>query len=123
MTFFDKDTLRKSIAPKVTSVYQVLHFDPYPAGVVLSDIVQTPPLAVYVEVSPGYVAQVRRWEPGTRIRAIIRSEIFTIEEKVAEMGWSEAVCEKVFQETGYAWDHALVQYYFEGKIEECHEEN
>jgi hypothetical protein len=95
MTFSDKETLRKSIAPQVTSVYQVLHFDPYPSGVVLSDIVQTPPLDVYVEVSPVYVAQVRRWDPGTRIRATLRAEIFTIAENVAEMGWSQAGCEKV----------------------------
>lgn|SRR2546425_3147489 len=122
MTWFDKDTLRNSIAPQVTSVYQVLHFDPYPSGVVLSDIMQTPPLDVYVEVSPIYLAQVRRWAPGTRLRATLRAEIFTMAEKVIEMGWSKAGCEKVLHETSYAWDHALVQYYFEGKIEEIHEE-
>ena|SRR5438876_11332669 len=77
MAFFDKETLRKSIAPKVTSVYQVLKFDRYPYEVLLSDIMQRPPVDVWVDVSPVYVAQVRQWQPGTVIRATIQSEVFT----------------------------------------------
>ena len=121
MAFFDKETLRKSIAPQVTSVYQVLKFDRYPYEVLLSDIMQRPPVDVWVDVSPVYVAQVLHWQPGTVIRATIQSEVFTIEEKVQEMGWSKAVCEKMLQETGYSWDNALVKYYFEGKIAELSE--
>jgi hypothetical protein len=121
MAFFDKETLRKSIAPKVTSVYQVLKFDRYPYEVLLSDIMQRPPVDVWVDVSPVYVAQVLHWQPGTVIRATIQSEVFTIEEKVQEMGWSKEVCEKMLQETGYSWDNALVKYYFEGEIAEVYE--
>jgi hypothetical protein len=121
MAFFDKDTLRKSIAPKVTSVYQVLKCDRYPYEVLLSDIMQRPPVDVWVDVSPVYVAQVRQWQPGTVIRATIQSEVFTIEEKVQEMGWSKEGCEKMLQETGYSWDNALVKYYFEGEIAEVYE--
>jgi hypothetical protein len=88
MAFFDKDTLRKSIAPTVTSVYQVLKCDPYPYEVLLSDIMQRPPVDVWVDVSPVYVAQVMQWQPGTVIHATIKSEVFTVEEKVQEMGWS-----------------------------------
>jgi len=121
MAFFDKETLRKSIAPKVTSVYQVLKFDPYPYEVLLSDIMQRPPVDVWVDVSPVYVAQVRHWQPGTVIRATIQSEVFTIEEKVQEMGWSKEVCEKMLQKTGYSWENALVKYYFEGEIAELYE--
>ena len=86
MAFFDKETLRKSIAPQVTSVYQVLKFDRYPYEVLLSDIMQRPPVDVWVDVSPVYVAQVLHWQPGTVIRATIQSEVFTIEEKVQERG-------------------------------------
>ena len=121
MAFFDKETLRKSIAPQVTSVYQVLKFDRYPYEVLLSDIMQRPPVDVWVDVSPVYVAQVMQWQPGTVIRATIKSEVFTIEEKVQEMGWSKERCEKMLQETGYSWDNALVKYYFEGKIVELSE--
>src|SRR6266702_2937192 len=121
MAFFDKDTLRKSIAPKVTSVYQVLKFDRYPYEVLLSDIMQRPPVDVWVDVSPVYVAQVMQWQPGTVIHATIKSEVFTVEEKVQEMGWSKEGCEKMLQETGYSWDNALVKYYFEGKIAEIYE--
>src|SRR4029453_19424288 len=77
---------------------------------------QRPPVDVWVDVSPVYVAQVRQWQPGTVIRATIQSEVFTIEEKVQEMGWSKEGCEKMLQETGYSWDNALVKYYFEGKF-------
>jgi len=118
LTYFDKETLRNSIAPKVTSVYKVLKFDPYPHEVLLSDIGQDPPLEVYVKVTPVYFKQVRRWKPGTRIRTTIRSEVFTIAEKAKEMGWSKEVCEKVLRETGYSWDNALTTYFFEGEVEE-----
>ena len=121
MAFFDKETLRKSIAPKVTSVYQGLKFDPYPYEVLLSDIMQRPPVDVWVDVSPVYVAQVMHWQPGTVIRATIKSEVFTIEEKVQEMGWSKEVCEKMLQKTGYSWENALIKYYFEGEIAELYE--
>ena len=118
MAFFDKDTLRNSVAPHVTSVYQVLKFDPYPSEVLLSDIMQHPPVDVWVEVSPCYIAQVRHWHPGTVIRATIHAEVFTIEEKVHEMGWSKEECEQMLQESGYAWENALVNYYFAGEITE-----
>ena len=121
MAFFDKETLRKSIAPQVTSVYQVLKFDRYPYEVLLSDIMQRPPVDVWVDVSPVYVAQVMHWQPGTVIRATIKSEVFTIEEKVQEMGWSKEVCEKMLQKTGYSWENALIKYYFEGEIAELYE--
>ena len=58
---------------------------------------------------------------GTVIRATIKSEVFTIEEKMKEMGWSKEVCEKMLQETGYSWENALVKYYFEGEIAELYE--
>src|SRR5438094_8991764 len=110
MAFFDKETLRKSIAPKVTSVYQVLKFDRYPYEVLLSDIMQRPPVDVWVDVSPVYVAQVMHWQPGTVIRATIKSEVFTLEGKVQEMGWSKEVSEKMHQNTGYCWQDALINY-------------
>jgi hypothetical protein len=118
LTYFDKETLRNSIVPKVTSVYKVLKFDPYPHEVLLLDIDQDPPLEVYVKVTPVYFKQVSRWKSGTSIRATIRSEVFTISEKAKEMGWSKKVCEKVLRESGYSWEDALANYYFEGEVEE-----
>jgi hypothetical protein len=118
LTFYDKDTLQKIIPPTITSVFAVLEVDPLHFEVMLVDITENPPLKLYVDVTPLHFEQVMQWKPGLTIRATLRSEIFTIEEKVAEMGWSKEVCEKVLHETGYSWGNALVTYYFEGKIEE-----
>ena len=122
MESFDKDTLQKIMPSTITSAFAVLEVDISQSGVMLVDMTQNPPLKLYVEVTPVYLKQVLRWKPGLTIRATIRSEIFTIEERVAEMGWSKEVCEKVLRETGYSWDNALATYYFEGKIEELRQE-
>ncbi len=122
MESFNKDTLQNIIPPTITAAFAVLEVDVSQSGVMLVDITENPPLKLYVDVTPLYFEQVMQWKPGLTIRATIRSEIFTIEERVAEMGWSKEVCEKVLHETGYSWDNALVNYYFEGKIEELRKE-
>ena len=107
--------------PTITSAFAVLEIDPRDCGVMLVDITQHPSLKLYVDVTPLHVEQVMQWKPGFIIRATLRSEVCTIEEKVAEMGWSKAVCENVLRKTGYSWDNALATYYFEGKVEELRE--
>ncbi len=89
------DTTAKSIPKKAQPTCSMSD------EVLLSDIMQRPPVDVWVDVSPVYVAQVMQWQPGTVIRATIKSEVFTVEEKVQEMGWSKEGCEKMLQETGY----------------------
>lgn len=105
-----------------TSAFAVLEVDISQSGVMLVDMTQNPPLKLYVEVAPVYLKQVLRWKPGLTIRATIRSEIFTIEERATEMGWSKEICEKVLHETRYSWDNALATYDFEGKVEELRQE-
>ena len=73
----------------------------------------------YVNITSEYSRQVLKWIKGKIIYATIKSEIYTIEEKINERKeWDKEMCEKILKETGYSMNNALVSYYFKGKIEE-----
>jgi len=118
MLKLDKNTALKAIAPKVSSTFEVLKVELNHNEVLLMDIKEEPPLKVWVTLVAEYIIQAMGWDKGKKIDATLRSEVFTIEEKVKEMGWDKEICEKELKESGYNWDNALANYFFDGKIKE-----
>ncbi len=118
MIKLDKNTALKTIAPKVSSTFEVIKVELNHNEVLLMDITQEPPLEVWVALTAEYRIQAMGWEKGIKIDATLRSEIFTIEEKMKEMGWDKKICEKELKESGYDWDNALANYFFDGNIKE-----
>ncbi len=100
----------------MTSTFEVLKVELNYNEVLLADINQEPPLKVWVTLTSEYRILAVGWRKGVRIDATLRSEIFTIEEKVKEMGWDKEICEKELKKSGYDWDNALANYFFDGKI-------
>ncbi|MCI5144825.1 MAG: hypothetical protein D3923_04690 [Candidatus Electrothrix sp. AR3] len=117
MLKFDKNTALKTISPKVSSTFEVLKVELNHYEVLLADITQDPQLKVWVTLTEEYIIPAMEWEKGEIINATLRSEIFTIGEKVKKMGWDTEICENELKESGYDWDSALANYFFDGKIE------
>ena len=118
MLRFYKETALKSIARQRTANFLILKIDLFHMEVLLQDIDIKPPLDVWVTLTPEYVQQAMHWAVGRQLYATIIVDIFTIEEKVKGKGWSKNDLEKALRETGYSWNDALANYYFDGKVEE-----